>query len=95
VAPLPGNGALAGRRQRGPLPALNALFGRAEERAPQLAAVGEPLARLPQDGPPVVLVTHQVVISGITDRGVGSGGGYVLRLDGSGKPPVVAKLTVD
>lgn len=78
-----------------PLPALNSFFGRTEERAPQLAAVGELLAGLPQDGPPVVLVTHQVVISGITDRGVGSGGGYVLRLDGRARPPVVATLTVD
>jgi broad specificity phosphatase PhoE len=78
-----------------PLPALNSFFGRSEKRAPQLAAVGELLAQLPQDGAPVVLVTHQVVISGITDRAVGSGGGYVLRLDGSSKPPVVATLTVD
>ncbi|MDX1376058.1 MAG: histidine phosphatase family protein [Burkholderiales bacterium] len=78
-----------------PLPALNSFHGRPEERAPRLAAVGELLAGLPKDGPPVVLVTHQVVISGITDRGVGSGGGYVLRLDGSKKPPVVGALTVE
>ena len=78
-----------------PLPALNSFFGRYEEREARLAAVRGVLARLPKDGPPVVLVTHQVTISGITDRGVGSGGGYVLRLDGSGKPPVVGALTVD
>ena len=78
-----------------PLPALNSFFGRYEEREPRLAAVGELLAGLPKEGVPVVLVTHQVVISGITDRGVGSGGGYVLRLDGSRKPPVVGTLTVD
>ena len=78
-----------------PLPALNSLFGRYEEREARLAAVREVLARLPKDGRPVVLVTHQVTISGITGRGVGSGGGYVLRLDGSGKPPVVGALTVD
>lgn len=78
-----------------PLPALNSFFGRYEEREARLAGVREVLARLPKDGRPVVLVTHQVTISGITGRGVGSGGGYVLRLDGSGKPPVVGALTVD
>jgi len=78
-----------------PRAALNSFFGREELRGPRLAAVGDLLARLPQDGPPVVLVTHQVVISGITGRGVDSGGGYVLRLNGSGRPPVVGALTVD
>lgn len=78
-----------------PRPELNSFFGRAEARDAQLAAVGKLLAALPQDGAPVVLVTHQVVISGMTDRAVGSGGGYVLRLDGSVKPPVVGALTVD
>ncbi len=78
-----------------PLPALNSFFGRYEDREERLAAVRALLARLPQDGPPVVFVTHQVTISGITGRGVGSGGGYVLRLDGSGGPPVVGALTVD
>jgi broad specificity phosphatase PhoE len=78
-----------------PLPALNSFFDRPEERARRLAAVAAFLSRLPRDGGPVVLVTHQVTISGITDRGVGSGGGYVLRLDGGGKPPVVGALTID
>ncbi len=78
-----------------PLPALNSFFDRPDERARSLAAVEAFLSRLPRDGGPVVLVTHQVTISAITDRGVGSGGGYVLRLNGTGKPPVVAALTVN
>jgi len=78
-----------------PLPALNSFFDRPDEREGKLAAVEALLSQLPRDGVPVVLVTHQVTISGITARGVGSGGGYVLRLDGSGKPPVVGTLTVD
>jgi len=76
-------------------PALNSFHGRPDEATTQLAAVGRLLAGLPRNGPPVILVTHQVTISGITDRGVGSGGGYVLRLDGSPRPSVVATLTVD
>jgi len=78
-----------------PQPALNSFFDRPEEREARLAAVRELLAELPMDGGPVVLVTHQVTISEITDRGVGSGGGYVLRLDGTGMPPVVGALSVD
>lgn len=78
-----------------PLPALNSFFDRPAEREPKLAEVAAFLSRLPRDGSPAVLVTHQVTISGITDRGVGSGGGYVLRLDGSGRPPVVGALTIE
>jgi len=39
-----------------------------------------------------VLVTHQVTVHGITGRGVASGGGYILRLDGTGAPSVVGAL---
>lgn len=75
-----------------PLPALNSFHGRPEEREPKLAAVRGFLAALPRDGGPVVLVTHQVTVSGLTGRGVVSGGGYVLRLDGSGAPKVVGTV---
>lgn len=78
-----------------PLTALNSFHGRPEEREPKLAAVRKFLAALPRDGGPVVLVTHQVTIGGITGRGVISGGGYVLRLDGSGAPQVVGAVEGD
>ena len=77
-----------------PLPALNSFFDRPQERERKLAAVRAFLAGLPADGAPVVLVTHQVTVSGITGRGVASGGGYVLRLDASGAPQVVGTFTV-
>ncbi|MEJ2173653.1 MAG: histidine phosphatase family protein [bacterium] len=89
TARLLGLGAVA------PLPALNSFFGQPEKRERKVDAVEAFLSRLPRDAGPVVLVTHQVTIRGITDRGVGSGGGYVLRLDGTGKPRVVGALTVD
>ena len=76
-------------------PALNSFHGRPEDRAAKLDAVGELIAGLPTNGRPVILVTHQVTISGITGRGVGSGGGYVLRLDGSPRPPVVGAVAVE
>jgi broad specificity phosphatase PhoE len=74
-----------------PRPALNSFHGRPEERESKLAAVRKLLAALPRDGGPVVLVTHQVTISGLTGRGVVSGGGYVLELNGD-PPEVVATL---
>lgn len=75
-----------------PLPALNSFFDRPEDRGRKLAAVRAFLAELPRDGGPVVLVTHQVTVSGVTGRGVAAGGGYVLRLDASGAPAVVGAL---
>jgi broad specificity phosphatase PhoE len=86
---------LLGLGQVESLPALNSFFDRPDERERKLAAVAAFLARLPRSGGPVVLVTHQVTVSGITGRGVDTGSGYVLRLDGTGKPPVVGALTVD
>jgi len=87
--------ALLGLGRVVPRPALNSFHGRPDEREAKLAAVGRLLSGLPKDGAPVVLVTHQVTISGITERGTGSGGGYVLRLDGSARPPVVGTLSVE
>ncbi|MDX1711490.1 MAG: histidine phosphatase family protein [Rhodovibrionaceae bacterium] len=74
------------------LPALNSFYQRPEDREPNLEALRKFLAALPVDGPPVVLVTHQVTITAVTGNWVSSGGGYVLRLDGSEEPPVVGPL---
>jgi broad specificity phosphatase PhoE len=75
-----------------PLPALNSFFGRPDERASRDRALRAFLARLPADGPPVVLVTHMVNILALTGRGTASGGGLVLRLDGRGGFDVVRPL---
>ena len=72
-------------------PALNSFFGKYEEREARLKAVRALLAKLPRDAPPVVLVTHQVVITGLTGEGIGSGGGVVFRLE-KGAPRVVGTL---
>lgn len=72
-------------------PALNSFFGKHEEREARIKAVRALLATLPRDGPPVVLVTHQVVITGLTGEGIASGGGVVFRLEAAG-PRVVGAL---
>jgi phosphohistidine phosphatase SixA len=74
------------------LPALNSFFGRAQDGEATLAALRAFLASLPTDGPPVVLVTHQVTISAFTGQGVASGGGTVFELNGSGAPRVLGEV---
>ena len=74
------------------LPALNSFFGRSQDREPNLAALREFLAGLPVGGPPVILVTHQVTIGGITGEGTASGGGHLLQLNGSGTPKVLGRI---
>ncbi len=74
------------------LPALNSFFGRPQDREPNLVALRKVLAGLPVDGPPVVLVTHQVTISGITGYGAASGGGALLELNGTGAPRVLGRI---
>ena len=68
------------------LPALNSFFDRHADREPRLAALRKFFAALPTQGPPVVLVTHQVTITAITGTGVASGGGALFEANASGAP---------
>ncbi len=74
------------------LPALNSFHGRPQDRDANLATLRAFLAGLPVDGPPVVLVTHQVTISAFTGEGIASGGGAVFELNRSGAPRVLGGL---
>lgn len=77
------------------LPALNSFFGRnrADEEM-RVAALRDFLGSQPLDGPPLVLVTHQVTVTAITGDFIRSGEGHVLKLDGTGRPPVVGRVRV-
>jgi phosphohistidine phosphatase SixA len=72
--------------------ALNSFFRRPQDRDGQLAALRAFLARLPVDGVPIILVTHQVTISALTGHGAASGGGVILALDGTGDPRVLGAI---
>jgi phosphohistidine phosphatase SixA len=74
------------------LPALNSFHQRPADRQPRLEALREFLARLPADGPLVILVTHQVTIAAITGRGAMSGEAVVLEADGTGEPEVLGRI---
>jgi len=62
------------------LPALNSTFGRSEEKESQIAALRAFTDKLPRDGGPVVLVTHQLTITALTGYFPASGAGLILRL---------------
>lgn len=67
------------------LPALNSFFQRAGRRGPQTETLRRWIAAQALTGPPVVLVTHQVNITALTDRYAGSGEMVVVkRLPGGG-----------
>lgn len=68
------------------LPALNSFYGRADQRAARVAALRTFLARLPVNGRPVVLVTHQMTVNEFTRAGTPSGGGSLFQLNGTGEP---------
>jgi len=74
------------------LPALNSFYERPRDRAPNLATLRSFLAKQPTDGPLIVLVTHFVTISAITDEGVSSGEGVVMRLKDAGGMEVLGRL---
>ncbi len=74
------------------LPALNSFYERPQDREPNLAALQSFLAKQPADGPLIVLVTHFVTISAITDEGVSSGEAVVMRLKGAGGAEVLGRM---
>lgn len=71
---------------------LNSFFTRREDRDKNLNALRDTFASLPPDGPLVVMVTHQVTITAVTGRGVSSGEGWVLKLNGTREPEVVGSI---
>lgn len=75
-----------------PLPALNSFFARVEERDEKIAMLRQFLAGLPVDGPPIVLVTHQVTVTALTGVYPESGNGVILRLNGTGTPRIIGEF---
>ncbi|MDJ0740426.1 MAG: histidine phosphatase family protein [Gammaproteobacteria bacterium] len=74
------------------LPALNSFFERRQDRAPNLAALKDFLARQPRDGAPLILVTHQVTITGLSGEFAESGTGVVVAIDADGAVRSVARM---
>ena len=71
---------------------LNSFFTQREDREKNLDALRDAFAALPVEGDLVVMVTHQVTITAITGRGVSSGEGWVLKLNGTREPDVIGSI---
>ncbi|TLD46551.1 MAG: hypothetical protein FAZ92_01177 [Accumulibacter sp.] len=78
-----------------PLPELNSFFGRQNDRQRILGGLRAFLARLPADGPPVILVTHQVVVDAFTGASPPPGGGSIFKLNGTGAPEWLGTIPVE
>lgn len=76
------------------LPALNSFFNRREEQEAQIASLRAFLAALPTKGEPVVLVTHQVVVTALTGVYPASGEAVLLRANGTGQPDIEGREAV-
>lgn len=75
-----------------PLAALNSFFERPELREPNLSALREFIIENTRPGELMIMVTHQVTISGITGQWVESGHGKLLRPTQAGGLELVGEL---
>lgn len=74
------------------LPALNSFFSIPEKRDSSISELRRFLAGLPANGPPVVLVTHQVTVTGLTGIYPSSGSGAILQLNGTCVPKIIGEV---
>ncbi len=75
-----------------PLPALNSFFERPEDREPNLSALRKFIRDNTKADELIVMVTHQVTISGITDKWTDSGHGKLVRSVPGGGIELVGEL---
>jgi phosphohistidine phosphatase SixA len=74
------------------LPALNSFYELTENREPNLKALREFIAAQPATGGLIIMVTHQVTISAMTDLYVSSGEGVVLKLKRNAAYDVIGRI---
>jgi broad specificity phosphatase PhoE len=77
------------------LPALNSFYELTQDRERNLKALREFIAKQPDDGILLILVTHFVTISAIAAEGVASGQGILLKLNQDGPYEIVGRLAFD
>lgn len=74
------------------LPALNSFFERPEDREPNLSALRNFIRDNIKPGELMIMVTHQVTISGISEKWTDSGHGKLLRSDQAGGIELLGEL---
>lgn len=75
-----------------PLPALNSFFQRPEDRQPNLSALRKFIRDNTKPGELIIMVTHQVTISGISEKWTDSGHGKLVRSDPAGGIELIGEL---
>jgi len=75
-----------------PLPALNSFFDTLEDREPNLSALRTFIRDNTKPGELIIMVTHQVTMSGITDKWTDSGHGMLIRPDQAGGIQLLGEL---
>lgn len=78
-----------------PLPALNSFFERPQDREPNLAALRTFIRDNIKPGELIIMVTHQVTISAITDKWTDSGHGKLIRPDEAGGIQLLGEVDFD
>lgn len=75
-----------------PLPALNSFFEQTENREPNLTAIRKFIQNNTKPGELLIMVTHQVTISGITGEWTDSGEGKLVQADKTGNIKMLGEL---
>jgi broad specificity phosphatase PhoE len=75
-----------------PLPALNSFFESPEDREPNLSAIRKFIRDNTKPGELIIMVTHQVTISGITGKWTDSGHGQLIRPGQAGDIELLGEL---
>lgn len=74
------------------LPALNSFYELTENREPNLKALKKFIAEKPDSVNLIIMVTHQVTISAMTDIYVSSGQGVVLKINKGAPYDVIGQI---
>jgi phosphohistidine phosphatase SixA len=74
------------------LPALNSFYEMTQNREPNLKALKTFMVQQPSDGVLIILVTHFVTISAVTNEAVSSGEGVLLELNKDAPYEIVGRL---
>lgn len=77
------------------LPALNSFFQRPQDREPNLAALKDFFSRYARSGEPLILVTHQVTITALSDVFPAPGTGVLVALDPDGRLRTATTIAFD
>ena len=83
---------LMGMGEVTPLPALNSFFESPQDREPNLSALRQFIQNKSKPGELIIMVTHQVTISGITGNWTDSGHGKLVRPGNDGKIKLLGGL---